>query len=241
MQKGVVVEICVESVAAAVAAQSGGAHRIELCCDLPVGGLTPSDELMRQTREHVSAPIYAMIRPRAGDYCYSDSEFKLMEQQIDRAKSLNMDGVVLGILTDRAKVDVHKTRRLVQLAHPLPVTFHRAFDEIADPLSALEDVICTGATRLLTSGGRNGVVTSLHALAKLHTKSQERIIIIPGGGVNEQNVGQVIRETRATEIHSALRSAESASSQLQPTFEDRVRTLVEKATRYKREEAAARS
>jgi len=230
MQNQVSVEICVESVSAGMAAQRGGAHRIELCEQLRVGGLTPSHELMRQARARVSVPVYAMIRPRGGNYCYSDDEFKLMEQQIDQAKSLKMDGLVLGVLTDQGQIDVQRTHRLVQLAQPLPVTFHRAFDETSDLEQSFEDVVCTGATRLLTSGGRNGILTSLRTLADLQSKSQQRIIVMPGGGINERNVGRVIRETRVKEIHSGLGNLKSRSSGSLPSgFEARVRKLVEQA------------
>jgi len=230
MQNQVSVEICVESVSAGMAAQRGGAHRIELCEQLRVGGLTPSHELMRQARARVSVPVYAMIRPRGGNYCYSDDEFKLMEQQIDQAKSLKMDGLVLGVLTDQGQIDVQRTHRLVQLAQPLPVTFHRAFDETSDLEQSFEDVVCTGATRLLTSGGRNGILTSLRTLADLQSMSQQRIIVMPGGGINERNVGRVIRETRVKEIHSCLGNLKSRSSGSLPSgFEARVRKLVEQA------------
>ncbi|HKB97891.1 MAG TPA: copper homeostasis protein CutC, partial [Terriglobales bacterium] len=146
-------EISVATAEAAVAAERGGAHRIELCAELRLGGLTPGEELMRQAREQVRLPIFAMIRPRAGDFVYSTEEIAHMRRAIATAKRLGMDGVVLGLLTEDPRVDVQRTRELVKLAQPLPVTFHRAFDDVADLDAALEDVIETGAARILTSGG----------------------------------------------------------------------------------------
>src|SRR5882724_1766369 len=135
-----VLEMSVESVATAVAAERGGANRVELCAELAVGGVTPSEELMREVRAAVKLPVFAMIRPRAGDFFYSSEEFAAMRDSIAQAKKLQMDGVVLGILTNEGRLDVGRTRELVELAKPLPVTFHRAFDECANQMTALEDV-----------------------------------------------------------------------------------------------------
>jgi copper homeostasis protein len=153
MSNRVVLEICVESVDHAVAAERGGAHRIELCSDLSSGGITPSAGLMQTARRQVRIPIHVLIRPRPGDFCYSDSELEIMRNDVLAAKQFGMDGVVLGILQPTARVDIERTRALVDLAHPLPVTFHRAFDASETLEAALEDVIQTGASRVLTSGG----------------------------------------------------------------------------------------
>ena len=146
-------EISVEHAEAASAAERAGAHRIELCGDLSVGGITPSVEMIRTVRTQVRLPIFSMVRPRGGDFVYSAAEFELMKDDIATAKSLQMDGVVLGILKNDRRVDLDRTQQLVELAHPLPITFHRAFDECTDLLHSLEDVIATGAARILTSGG----------------------------------------------------------------------------------------
>src|SRR5215470_1998400 len=151
MTRKYLLEISVDGVEKAVAAERGGAGRIELCADLSVGGLTPSRELLRGVRERVHIPIYSMIRPRAGNFIYSDSEFSEMERSIAVAGECGMDGVVLGILKKNHRVDMARTRRLVDLARPLPVTLHRAFDETPDLKRALEAVIQTGAARILTS------------------------------------------------------------------------------------------
>ena len=205
MAKQFVLEICVESVELAVAAERGGARRIELCSQLSLEGLTPSVEIMRQAREQVSIPIHVMIRPREGDFCYRDGELEIMAHEILAAKRLAMDGIVLGILRPNKTIDVARTSKLVQLAYPLPVTFHRAFDQTIDLLQALEDVICAGARRILTSGGRQRAVSGLRALAKLIAHAGNRVIIMPGGGINERNVRRIARTLAARELHCSLR------------------------------------
>ena len=229
MQNHVVVEICVESVECAIAAERGGAHRIELCSSLAVGGVTPGPELMRQVRDSVSLPVHVMIRPRAGSFCYSSFEFEVMQEQMQKAKEFGMDGIVLGLLAPDASVDVERTQKLVAFADPLPVTFHRAFDDAADLPEALEDVVRTGAKRILTSGGgRDGVSKALSTLASLIERAGERIAIMPGGGVNERNVGRIIRQTHAREIHASLGAPKSKNNHNgTANFEERVRKLVE--------------
>ena len=199
-------EISVESVERAEAAARGGADRIELCAQLAAGGITPREELMRAVRAAVKVPIFAMIRPRAGDFVYSAKEFADMRASIELAKRLEMDGVVLGLLTADGLVDVARTRELVETAKPLPVTFHRAFDECADQLAALEDVIHTGATRTLTSGGAASAAAGAAKLARLVAAAGERITILPGAGIHAGNVSEVARITNAREFHSGLSS-----------------------------------
>src|ERR1700676_4026804 len=150
-----------------MAAARGGARRIELCAELGVGGLTPGEELMRRARELVRVPIFAMIRPRAGDFVYSAGEFEWMRADIELARRAGMDGIVLGILTRERSVDVKRTRELAKFTRPLPVTFHRAFDEVADLDAGLEDVIETGAARVLTSGGAVAAPEGSETLARL--------------------------------------------------------------------------
>jgi len=140
-------EISIEALESALAAERGGADRIELCGDLSLGGVTPGADLMRTTRAQVRIPIFSMVRPRAGDFVYSTAEFAEMKRSVVGAKEAGMDGVVLGVLTKEHRVDVERTRELTELARPLPVTYHRAFDEIADLDQALEDVIQSGAKR----------------------------------------------------------------------------------------------
>jgi copper homeostasis protein len=199
-------EISVESVEAASAAVRGGADRIELCSNLSVGGTTPNAEVMRAVRIQVRVPIFAMIRPRRCNFVYSNAEFERMQHDIETAKRLTMDGVVLGILKAEGHVDVERTRMLVELARPLPVTFHRAFDETCDLSASVEDVIETGATRLLTSGGASSALEGLSTLAELVVKADDRIIVVPGAGINASNIVRIAQETRAREFHSGLSS-----------------------------------
>jgi copper homeostasis protein len=221
----ILLEISVESAEAAVAAVGGGAQRVELCAELRVGGLTPSGELMRRVRDLVSVPIFAMIRPRPGDFVYPENEFALMRSDIELAKRAGMDGVVLGILTRERRVDVTGTRELVALANPLPVTFHRAFDDVADPDAALEDVIATGAARILTSGDAEAAPAGITTLARLVRAAKERIIILPGGGINASNVMPVARQTGAREMHSGLGSVLAYGQGDYELFENEVRKL----------------
>ncbi len=218
-------EISVETAEAAVAAERGGAQRIELCADLRLGGLTPGEELMGQAREQARLPIFAMIRPRAGDFIYSQEEMAQIRRAIATAERLGMDGVVLGLLTEDSQVDVQRTRELVKLAQPLPVTFHRAFDDVADLDAALEDVIETGAARILTSGGAPTAPQGLGALAKLVAAAGNRITIVPGSGVNASNILEVAQHTQAREFHSGLGTRIPYGSRNDTLVEDEVRKM----------------
>jgi copper homeostasis protein len=218
-------EISAETSEAAAAAERGGARRVELCAELRVGGLTPGQELMRRVRQMVRVPIFAMVRPRAGDFVYSSGEFERMQADIETARRARMDGIVLGILTRERAVDVARTRELVNFARPLPVTFHRAFDDVADLDAGLEDVIETGAARILTSGGAAAAPAALDRLTRLVAAAKERIIILPGGGINASNVLQVARKTGAREIHSGLGSVLAYGQEDYKLFEDEVRKL----------------
>ncbi len=204
-------EICVESVDYAIAAERGGADRIELCTDLSSGGITPSPALMQTARRQVRIPIHILIRPRAGDFCYSDHELKLMRDQILAAQQLGMNGVVLGLLQANGRVDIERTKALVGLAHPLPVTFHRAFDAVSHFETSLGDVIRTGASRILTSAGQPRATDGLSTLAQLVRAANGRIGIMPCGGINAQNVVHIVRSTLAQEIHSSAGTSNSVS------------------------------
>jgi copper homeostasis protein len=215
----------VETPQAAVAAERGGAHRIELCAELRVGGLTPSEDLMRMARKKVKVPIFAMIRPRAGDFLYSPHELAQMHSDIATARRMGMDGIVLGVLTGNRRVDIERMRELLKAAQALPVTFHRAFDEAADLDIALEDVIDTGAARILTSGAANTAAAGIERLANLVAAATDRIIIIPGGGINACNALDVAHQTGAQELHSGLGSVLAYGQGDYELFESEVRKL----------------
>lgn len=218
-------EISVESVEAALAAERGGADRIELCIELGVGGLTPGAGLMQAAREKVRLPIFAMIRPRTGDFVYSNEEFAAMKTSIQSARQHQMDGVVLGILTAESRVDVARTRELVKLAGSAPVTFHRAFDECADLKRSLEEVIKTGASRLLTSGGKRTAPEALETLGELVQIAGDQIIVMPGSGLYEGNIGEAVRKTGAREYHAGLSSVVADPAANLGAFEKAVRNL----------------
>ena len=224
MARKYLLEISVETVERAVAAERGGADRIELCAELTVGGLTPSRELLRSVRENVRIPIFSMIRPRGGNFVYSADEFAEKKRAIAAAKEAGMDGVVLGILHADQNVDVERTRELVALARPLPVTFHRAFDACPDLCVALEDVIRTGAARILTSGGAASAWEGAETLAGLMAAGN-RVVIVPGAGIHAGNIAEVARRTGAREFHSGLSTGLPYPSRDVARFESCVRML----------------
>jgi copper homeostasis protein len=200
-------EVCVDSVASAIAAERGGAARLELCSSLIEGGITPSAGLIEITRAAVSIALHVMIRPRGGDFCYDTDEFEIMRRDVALAKQLGANGVVFGILDVHGEVDVARTRQLIKEARPLAVTFHRAFDMAADLFRALEDLCAAGIDRVLTSGGESSCLQGQKMIAQLAQKAQGRIVVMPGGGIKPQNARSFVDHTGVTEIHSGLRSA----------------------------------
>jgi copper homeostasis protein len=192
------IEICAYSLESCINAQAGGAGRIELCGGLGEGGTTPSAGLIEIVRKHVEIPIYVMIRPRGGDFVYDFFEEEIMRKDIDLAKNLGADGVVLGVLTADGQVDIARTKALVEYAAPMKVTFHRAFDLTPDPIKALKDVIATGAERILTSGQKPSAIQATELLAKLAAEAKGAIEIMAGGGVNHNNAA----ELAATGVHA---------------------------------------
>ncbi len=226
-----VVEVCVQSIDHALAAERGGAHRIEFCADLFCGGITPPPGLIETVRSQLQIPIHVLIRPRAGDFVYSDEEFETMKREIRSAKAAHADGVVLGVLDQHGRIDVARTGQLVELARPLPVTFHRAFDSCPDPLSSLEAVTQSGARRILSSGCQGRAVEGLASLSGLVRAAGSRVIVMPGGGITVDNVAKIVGQTGAREIHSALGGSSQRfdSGDDSDEFEDRVRALVSRA------------
>jgi copper homeostasis protein len=206
MSDPVLIEVCVDSVASALAAERGGAARVEVCSGLLEGGVTPSAGLIEQVRARTSIGMQVMIRPRAGDFCYTREEFEIMKGDIAVAKKLGADGVVLGILDINGHVDTERTGQLTDVARPLSVTFHRAFDMSADLFRALEDVCATGADRLLTSGGEKTACEAVERIAQLVEAARGRIAIMACGGIRHDNAASIIERTGVREIHVGLRS-----------------------------------
>src|SRR5208282_406483 len=225
MQSRRILEISVESVEAAVAAERGGAQRIELCSDARVGGTTPGRGLLRAVRERVRLPIFSMVRPRGGNFIYAEAEFEAMRGDVETAQKTGMDGIVLGVLLANGEVDIERTKELVELARPLPLTFHRALDECADLRKSLEDVIETGAARLLTSGGKRTAPEALGVLSELVRIAGERIVVMPGSGIHAGNIREVMKKTGAREFHAGLSSVVSKPADEPGAFEDEVRKL----------------
>jgi len=195
-------EVCIDSLESALAAQEGGAARVELCADLDNGGTTPEADLIHSVRDRISIALHVMIRPRPGDFCYSNQEFGVMEREIEEVKASGVAGVVFGILTERREVDIKRTRRLLELARPLSVTFHRAFDESSDLLRSLDDLKTVGVDRVLTSGGRGNILRNAGLLETLVRGSGGAPIIMAGGGVNFENLAEIVKGSGVKEVHT---------------------------------------
>ena len=201
-----VLEVCIDSVESAIAAERGGSKRVELCSDLLEGGVTPGAGLIAAVRRHIGIDLFVMIRPRGGDFLYSDLEFEVIKEEIVHARRFGANGIVLGLLDGQGRVDVARTRTLVELATPLPVTFHRAIDMTPDLIAALDDVIATGAVRILTSGGAPSIQQGMDEIARMVKAARGRIAIMPGGGVNPENIAAIAAATGAGEFHSSART-----------------------------------
>ncbi len=200
MSKPLVLEICIDSVESAIASQKGGADRVELCDNLLEGGTTPSAGTIALARKNIDIDLNVIIRPRGGDFLYSDVEFQVMEYDIEGAKQLGVNGVVFGILNQYGSVDVERTRTLVELARPLSVTFHRAFDVSRDPFEALEALVNLGIDRVLTTGQESSALEGLDLITDLVQTAADRIIIMPGGGT-VRSVQKVVAHSGVKEFH----------------------------------------
>ncbi|MGL6267965.1 MAG: copper homeostasis protein CutC, partial [Chitinophagaceae bacterium] len=180
-------EVIAYHIESCIIAQESGADRIELCANPGEGGTTPSYGMIRAAKAKCSIPVFVMIRPRGGDFLYTDEEFRIMRDDIIQCREYGCDGVVLGLLKADGSVDINRTKELVQLAYPMEVTFHRAFDRVKDAHQSLEDLIDCGCTRILTSGLKPNAAEGVSLIRELVELADERIIIMPGSGVRSSN------------------------------------------------------
>jgi copper homeostasis protein len=201
----VMLEICIDSVASAKAAAVGGANRVELCAGLPEGGTTPSSGMIRSVRSVFGGGLMVIIRPRGYDFLYSEDEMDVMLHDIEMARSLGADGIVIGCLNPDGTVDKTRCSRLLEAAGPLDVTFHRAFDMSRDLGEAMEDIIGLGIKRILTSGGHPDVPAGAAIIRNLVASAKGRVSLMPGGGITVENIGEMVRATDAREIHLSAR------------------------------------
>ncbi|MBO6879869.1 copper homeostasis protein CutC [Winogradskyella sp.] len=195
-------EVCANSYQSAKNAQQAGAHRIELCQELSVGGITPSYGLLKQVIDNFNIPVYVLIRPRGGNFVYSKDEFKIMKHDIEICKELGCAGIVSGVLKEDKSIDVKRTQELVELSKPLDFTFHRAFDEVENPKKALEQLVDLGVHRVLTSGQQKTAEEGLELLKELNGIANGRITILAGGGVNSENAIK-FKQAGLKEIHAS--------------------------------------
>lgn len=201
----VILEVCAENVAGVLAAEAAGAHRIELCSALAEGGVMPSVGLFRQVRARLRLPLHVLVRPRAGDFCYSDLELVVMLEDIASFKDAGADGLVFGALTWDGALDLPQLEVLMAAADPLPVTFHRAFDRCREPLEALEQLAALGITRLLTSGQQVDALAGVPLIRTLVEQAAGRLVVMAGGGVRPANAAQIVRESGVSELHASAR------------------------------------
>ena len=200
-----ILEIAANSVASALAAQEGGAGRVELCTALELGGLTPSHAQIALARERLRIPLYVLIRPRAGDFLYGELECETMLRDIETCASLGCDGVVLGVLDAEGRVDTARCRPLIAAAGKLGVTFHRAFDLSRDPAQALEDIVTLGCERILTSGMQGSAADGSALIRELVEQAGDRIVVMPGAGITAQNIAALATATGAHEFHASAK------------------------------------
>jgi len=198
-----IIEVCAESYEYAIKAEKAGADRIELCRDLHLDGLTPDYLSAKKTVNKLNIPVYILIRPREGDFIYSDDEFELMKSDIVKFKEMGCKGIVSGILNDDNSIDMKRTKQLVELSRPLEFTFHRAFDIVTNTLKELEKLIELGVDRVLTSGQKNKAIDGLELLKKFKNISKNRIKIMPGSGINKSNI---VNFRSFEEIHGSFKN-----------------------------------
>jgi copper homeostasis protein len=216
-----IIEIATSDFLTTKSAVEGGADRIELCANLAEGGTTPSYAHIKKCREAFDIALFPIIRPRGGDFLYTKDEFEIMKNDIKLCKELGCDGIVIGLLNMDGTIDMTRTAELIELAYPMDVTFHRAFDRCKDPFAALEELIEIGCQRILTSGQKPTVSEGVELIAELNKKADDRIIILPGSGVRKDNIKMLAEKTGCIEFHSSLRGKGKSPMQfIHPAFAD---------------------
>ncbi|UZR93687.1 copper homeostasis protein CutC [Chondrinema litorale] len=201
-----ILEVCAESVQSAIAAFEGGADRIELCSDLLEGGISPSAGLIKAVKKYCNIPVFVLIRPRGGDFLYDDEEKEIILHDIETAINIGADGIVSGFLNKDGTIDIDFTKRVVELTHPLPFTFHRAFDVAKEPFTALKQLIDMGVKRILTSGQKNTALEGASLIKKLIEDSDNKLQILIGSGINSNNILEILNKTGGNEFHASCRS-----------------------------------
>ncbi len=220
-------EIAVFNFSSALIAAHSGADRIELCENAAEGGTTPSYGTLKLVREKISIPVFPIIRPRGGDFLFNDDEFEVMVRDIKLCKELGFEGLVTGMLNADGTIDTERTKRLVELAYPMEVSFHRAFDRAVNPLQALEDVINCGCQRILTSGQVPNAFDGKELIKQLVEQAGDRIIIMPGSGVRSSNITELAQFTGAVELHSSARKQQASAMQyLQQSMQEDLSTVI---------------
>lgn len=210
----ILVEICLDSIESAVAAAEGGAHRVELCDNLPEGGTTPSRGMIAVARDAIEIGLHVLVRPRGGDFCYSEREVEVMRKDVETIGELGAEGVVLGALLADGSVDCRLTRDLVERARPMSVTFHRAFDRSRNATEALEQLLELGVDRVLTSGQAPSALEGLERLTELVDVAGERLTILVGGGVSARTARAIVDGSGAREIHAGSSVTETITSRM---------------------------
>ena len=200
-----IVEVCANSYESAINAELGGANRIELCKDLHLDGLTPDDEVVIKAFNKLKIPVFILVRPRAGNFVYTNEEFELMKSDIIKFKKQGCNGIVSGILNTNNTIDLERTKELIELSRPLEFTFHRAFDKVINPLKAMENLIKLGVNRILTSGQENTAIRGLKLLKELNKINNNRIIILPGAGMKTKFF-EIFSKAGFKEIHGSFKS-----------------------------------
>lgn len=199
-------EICCYTAESAILAEAAGAHRIELCDNYAEGGTTPSFATIQKVVDNLEVPVNVIVRPRGGDFLYSELEYAIIKEDVRKIEELGANGVVVGFLTANGEIDLSRTEAIMELADNMEVTFHRAFDMCKDPYKALDQLIELGVIRILTSGRMNSALEGADLIGKLVQRAQNNIIIMPGGGVNEKNISELIHSTNALEYHSSAKT-----------------------------------